>query len=134
MIILEVNQYVPGTMPSDHLGRLQLLSNNDRSIVARLFPRIDIASSTCIHPYYVTMPGARRLSWFRLKRRHDWLYYRGTSLEMSWPDNSFMLDDVTSGYGQVDLVSIKGLHYGQVYAIETHGGALEYAAEYPTSG
>ena len=113
---LDVGQYMFAEPNYRITSPMQYLTRNDRSIVGRL-DRRDWAVKS-----HLSTKGNS----YKFQRVYDWLYYRGTSLKMSWGNGSMNLEDVTDGYGSQDLVNVKGLHYGMTYTIE---GTLDFALE-----
>jgi hypothetical protein len=123
MPLRDVGEQVLGAVSSTDED-LYTFGVNDMSLYNRLVTRRDFAVQTCTND-------RNRQEWYRLKRRGNWLLWRGTNVELSWGGKySIMLGDAVNPYGTVDLVSLKGLHIGMIYALETHGGRLEFAMEY----
>lgn len=130
-----MDEFVPGQWVYGSTGgqdtRLALLSNNDTYIYERLCWGASPGDRT---DFAVASPGFVRLGGtdtgdYRLQRRGDTLYYRGTGLTLEWGSNEAeSIDDPEDGeeYATADLNRI-GIPHGVVYKMT--GDTLEYAME-----
>jgi hypothetical protein len=121
------NQWVYGDTAGQDT-RLELLSDNDTYIIERLcwdddeVGRLDFAVSK---PAFIRLGGTDTGD-YRLQRRGNTLYYRGTELTLRWgTDNNEGLDDAAD-CSTFDLNSID-LPHGTIYRVT--GTTLEYAME-----
>ncbi len=119
---LAVGQFVYGST-AGKATRLALLSSNDADINSRLL-RMDFAVREAA---YVDLGDSGGTWHYRLKRRYDTLYYRGTNVTLQFGDDeSVTLPDVSAGYGIYNLQQASGLVYGMIYRLE---GSLQFAME-----
>jgi hypothetical protein len=119
---LTVGQFVYGSTAGQNT-RLQLLSDNDNDIDDRLL-RMDFAVREA---EYVDLGDSGGTWHYRLKRRYDTLYYRGTNVTLQFGDDeSVALTDVSAGYGTYNLQQASGLVYGMIYQVV---GSLQFAME-----
>lgn len=120
---LTVGQYIYGSTAGQDT-RLQLVSDNDANINGRLeYHRFGVRKAE-----YTDLGGSGGTWHYRLMRRYDTLYYRGTSVTLRYGDDeSRALDDVSSSYGTFNLQQLPGLQYGMIYRLE--GSTLDFAME-----
>lgn len=119
---LAVEQYVQG-MGGDTAATL--LSSNDTAL--------DDRAGLAYRQYGVPSAVAAGYS-YTFIRQGDYLYYRGTALELAFGDASTVtLDDYAdpgTPYQVLDLRTVDGLLHGMMYEVSSDGGDLQWACEF----